>query len=74
MEDTTRPSRMKKIFAQMENSEVNIQTFYEQLEKEFGNYCPFSKFKSLLSKLPLLLSFESFSIILLSSFFTFESK
>ena len=48
MEDTSRPSRMKKIFAQMENSEVNIQTFYEQLEKEFGNYCPFSKFKSLL--------------------------
>ena len=48
MEDTTRQSRMRKIFNEMENSEVNIQTFYEQLEKEFGNYCPFSKFKSLL--------------------------
>ncbi len=41
-------SRMKKIFREMENSEVNIQTFYEQLEKEFGGYCPFSKFKTLL--------------------------
>ena len=48
MEDPTRPSRMRKIFTEMENSEVNIQTFYEQLEKEFGAYCPFSKFKSLL--------------------------
>ena len=48
MEDTTRPSRMRKIFNEMENSEVNIQSFYEQLEKEFGAYCPFSKFKSLL--------------------------
>ena len=41
-------SRMKRIFREMENSEVNIQTFYEQLEKEFGGYCPFSKFKTLL--------------------------
>ena len=41
-------SRMKKIFREMENSEVNLQTFYEQLEKEFGSYCPFSKFKTLL--------------------------
>ena len=48
MEETTRPSRMRKIFNEMENSEVNIQSFYEQLEKEFGAYCPFSKFKSLL--------------------------
>ena len=51
MAETYRPkneSRMKKIFREMENSEVNIQTFYEQLEKEFGGYCPFSKFKTLL--------------------------
>ena len=48
MEDTARPSRMRKIFNEMENSEVNIKTFYEQLEKEFGAYCPFSRFKSLL--------------------------
>ena len=48
MEETTRPSRMRKIFNEMDNSEVNLQSFYEQLEKEFGNYCPFSKFKSLL--------------------------
>ena len=51
MEETYRPkseSRMKRIFREMENSEINIQTFYEQLEKEFGGYCPFSKFKSLL--------------------------
>ena len=41
-------SRMKRIFKEMENSEINIQTFYEQLEKEFGGYCPFSKFKTLL--------------------------
>ena len=41
-------SRMKKIFREMDNSEVNIQTFYEQLEKEFGGYCPFSQFKTLL--------------------------
>ena len=50
MEETYRPkseSRMKRIFREMENSEVNIQTFYEELEKEFGGYCPFSKFKSL---------------------------
>ena len=26
-------SRMKKIFREMDSSEVNIQTFYEQLEK-----------------------------------------
>jgi hypothetical protein len=48
MEETLRPSRMRRIFNEMENSEVNLQCFYEQLEKEFGNYCPFSKFKSLL--------------------------
>ena len=51
MDETLRPkseSRMKRIFREMENSEVNIQTFYEQLEKEFGGYCPFSKFKTLL--------------------------
>ena len=51
MDETVRPkseSRMKRIFREMENSEVNIQTFYEQLEKEFGGYCPFSKFKTLL--------------------------
>ena len=41
-------SRMKRIFLQMDNSDINIQTFYEQLEKEFGQYCPFSKFQSLL--------------------------
>ena len=41
-------SRMKRIFREMDSSEVNIQTFYEQLEKEFGGYCPFSKFKTLL--------------------------
>lgn len=39
---------MKRIFLQMDNSDINIQTFYEQLEKEFGQYCPFSKFQSLL--------------------------
>ena len=48
MEDTLRPSRMRRIFTEMENSQINLQSFYEQLEKEFGNYCPFSKFKSLL--------------------------
>ena len=51
MEETYRQkneSRMKRIFREMESSEVNIQTFYEQLEKEFGGYCPFSKFKALL--------------------------
>ena len=48
MEDTARPSRMRKIFTEMENSEINIQSFYEQLEKQFGAYCPFSRFKSLL--------------------------
>ena len=48
MEDKANQSRMRKIFNEMENSEVNIQSFYEQLEKEFGSYCPFSKFKSLL--------------------------
>ena len=51
MAETYRPkseSRMKRIFREMENSEVNIQAFYEQLEKEFGGYCPFSKFKTLL--------------------------
>ena len=48
MEDTARPSRMRKIFTEMENSEINIQSFYEQLEKQFGAYCPFSQFKSIL--------------------------
>ena len=51
MEDTIRPSRMRRIFNEMENSEVNLKCFYEQLEKEFGNYCPFSKFKSLLESI-----------------------
>ena len=32
-------SRMKRIFLEMDNSETTIQTFYEQLEKEFGIYC-----------------------------------
>ena len=48
MEDTARPSRMRKIFTEMENSEINIQSYYEQLEKQFGAYCPFSQFKSIL--------------------------
>jgi len=53
MEENNRPkseSRITKIFRQMENSDINIQTFYENLEKEFGQYCPFSKFKSYLEK------------------------
>ena len=53
MEENNRPkseSRITKIFRQMENSDFNVQTFYESLEKEFGQYCPFSKFKSYLEK------------------------
>ena len=53
MEENNRPkseSRITKIFRQMENSDINVQTFYESLEKEFGQYCPFSKFKSYLEK------------------------
>lgn len=41
-------SKMKTILLEMDNSEVTLQQFYEQLEKEFGTYCPFSKFKTLL--------------------------
>ena len=33
MEDTARPSRMRKIFTEMENSETNIQSFYPQIDK-----------------------------------------
>ena len=53
MEENNRPkseSRITKIFRQMENSDINVQTFYENLEKEFGQYCPFSKFKTYLEK------------------------
>ena len=53
MEGNNRPkseSRITKIFRQMESSDINVQTFYENLEKEFGQYCPFSKFKSYLEK------------------------
>ena len=41
-------SRMKILLLEMDKSEVSLQQFYEQLEKEFGTYCPFSKFKTLL--------------------------
>ena len=53
MKENNRPkseSRITRIFRQMENSDINVQTFYESLEKEFGQYCPFSKFKSYLEK------------------------
>ena len=53
MEENNKPkseSRIIKIFRQMDNIDINVQTFYESLEKEFGQYCPFSKFKSYLEK------------------------
>ena len=38
-------NRIKTILQQLNQTDTPITTFYEQMEKEFGNRCQFSKFK-----------------------------
>ena len=38
-------NRIKTILQQLNQTDTPITTFYEQMEKEFGNKCQFSKFK-----------------------------
>lgn len=41
-------SKMREILEEMDKSGVSLQEFFEQVEKESGSHCKFSKFKSLL--------------------------
>ncbi len=38
-------NRIKTILQELNQTDTPITTFYEQMEKEFGNRCQFSKFK-----------------------------
>ncbi len=37
--------KLKKILEELNDSDTPLNIFYEQLEKEFGNKCNFSKYK-----------------------------
>ncbi len=38
-------NKIKSILEELNQTDTPITTFYEQMEKEFGNRCQFSKFK-----------------------------
>ena len=38
-------NRIKTILEELNQTDTPITTFYDQMEKEFGNKCQFSKFK-----------------------------
>lgn len=42
--------RVRSILQEMNKSDISLEEFYEQLEKEFSNRVPFSKLKKYLEE------------------------
>ena len=48
--------KLKRILSSLDNTDIPLDTFYEQMEKEFGNSVPFSKLKSNLENFYITIS------------------
>ena len=48
--------KLKRILSSLNNTDIPLDTFYEQMEKEFGNSVPFSKLKSNLENFYITIS------------------